>query len=84
LWIASYHIVTKDPLWETPALLRKSLLPFTAESWVEKRTPPRLIGLDSLALLVTAVFSDDYDGVSEGSGSLPASSGDWTGNRCDL
>jgi len=44
----------------------KSLPPFTAESWVEKRTPLRLIELDCLALLVTAVFSDTYAGVSEG------------------
>jgi hypothetical protein len=45
---------------------------------------PKPAALRLLSLLVTAVFSDDYAGVSEGSGSLPASSGVWNGNRCDL
>jgi hypothetical protein len=44
----------------------KSLLPFTAESWAERRTPLRLIVLDCLALLVMALFSDDYADMSEG------------------
>ena len=44
----------------------------------------KLVVLDRLALLLTAVFRDDSVGVNEGLGTLPASSGVWNGNRCDL